>query len=488
MKFTPVPQGMLQKAESIYWEMIWDGKRTGLIRRHEAITSNLKGGLGCRDLQNMIGAITIKTIARARTEPIPSWATLGSYMLRNTQVRTLSVRQNRFIDPWVQTVAARPPKPPPSLHHILSIWRGFLKKALEDTGPLCFGQPNTKADYNSIKFWYHPQIKSGQGVGARRFASKAWTQISDANASTMGDLEEILQNNQNWTTSEWNNIKRTITSLLDDIPSSWINARNSTKINHTNTAGQILLNMVKPTSIGTFSMCYSACKKFNRINTPARPPLLREALQEVRNLTGHITSEKQFWACLWNISLTPKTCDFVWRLVHNLVRVGEDLGWLPEDKKSCPYCRARLNISHILIQCPGCIPVWTRLGHIGTKLGQTFTIQPKSIAQLIALICADPGDIPNARGRGQLLTSIIVWSLWKNHLRWSIDGYNGATTPENTIGLAIKQLTSCFHRDRVISMTYRYTGHKITTAQFRHFWGMEPWTVSTVQPPWFLID
>ncbi|CAD6505638.1 BgTH12-01128 [Blumeria graminis f. sp. triticale] len=304
----------------------------------------------------------------------------------------------------------------------------------------------------------------------------------------MGDLENILLRNQNWSNREWKNIKKTIENLLDDIPQAWINARNSTGSEHTNTAGQILLNMAKPTLVGSFAMCYSACKRNNGGNAPARSALLMETLQEARKITGCLTSEKQLWAALWNTSLTPKTCDFIWRLLHNLIRVGEDLGWLPEEKKSCPYCRSRLNISHILLHCPGCIPVWTCIGNIGTKLGQEFTVHPKSIAQLIALIYASPGDTPNAKGRGQLLTSLVIWSLWKNHLRWSIDGHLDAITPENTIGLAIKQLTSCFHRDRVISMTYRYTGHKMTATKFRHYWGIEPWKVSTFHRPWFIPD
>ncbi|KAJ7314190.1 hypothetical protein DFH08DRAFT_917899 [Mycena albidolilacea] len=87
--------------------------------------------------------------------------------------------------------------------------------------------------------------------------------------------------------------------------------------------------------------------------------LVRKAAEES---FGRCVSDAEIWKAVHTKELLPRTAQFLWKGLHNALKIGKHWGHIPEceDRASCKECDVTEDLAHILVGCrsPGQELIW----------------------------------------------------------------------------------------------------------------------------------
>ena len=160
-------------------------------------------------------------------------------------------------------------------------------------------------------------------------------------------------------------------------------------------------------------------------------------------------------------------------MLHGRNIYGDGLKDPLKDRGMCQECGVICTEKHLLIECPIAEALWDLRGKLWKRMGAargSNCQRPKTVNELKLMVCKPRMKSSHDRSRHLILTSLVVWVLWKAGTKqW----YEGVTMCEQSVCFLYKQLVlEQIQVDRIECETLRYAGKKKELdARFKGIWG-----------------
>jgi hypothetical protein len=169
----------------------------------------------------------------------------------------------------------------------------------------------------------------------------------------------------------------------------------------------------------------------------------------------------------------PKASDFIWRMLHGRNIYGDGLKGALEENGGCDECGVVCTELHLLIECPVAKTLWECRRTLWKRMAGNlngFCPTPKSINELKLTLCRPRARDVNDRRRHLILTSLIVWVLWKAGTQKWYDGKQ--ITKEGVVTTYLELILEQIHVDRIEAASPRFRGRmKKLDDRFLRIWG-----------------
>ncbi|KAJ1597549.1 hypothetical protein NDA14_003562 [Ustilago hordei] len=329
LKFVPISTQMLKKLVKIYYDFIWVHKVHQKLHDSHALLPPEKGGIGSFDLASVVTALSVEMISKLEYRGDLPWVQIQCRLLKNLHTRTRGEISSVITRPWIQKISSRELREdelPSCVRHLWLHWRRALN-ADSDTILLC--PPATKQDVLNTNFWYHKDLKTLPGQGARRFSNSTYRFLAENDVTTIGDIwdadtQEVIFP-ATLPTSQKRAMKQAVMTLIRDLPASWLQLLEGNLPGTTPSNGHLCLTVVRnnlkkviPLEVVGFRLIYRqlVLKKIANVNYDHR---VQPILQAYQRHTGRPGSLEMIWRAARQEFLTPKQGDLLWRLLHDKV-------------------------------------------------------------------------------------------------------------------------------------------------------------------------
>lgn len=495
LRFIELPEPTAKLIEKEYYRMIWDDKSHGHIKDKHSVLPVEKGGVGALSLTTIRDAVAVSFIGQMEAHPELAWVQLAKPLMIGAESRTQSLNQRSLLKPWIQKVSSRAPKAPLGLKHIWPRWNrlwGLTHTNIE--GILSIKDPENLEEVLHTMFWYHPSLKVTPGVGARRFASKAWKLLLTIAEvpMTLGQLWSTETKSpkvfSEFSTTDKNLINKAILALIRDLPDTWtallLNDTAESE-DFSDIRQECYVNIKKkavPINKVSFTEVYKELIQ-RRSDSDTFTDKVRGPVSSYRRLTGKDISISQLWRGARSQFSHPKAGDLLWRFLHEKVITGPALTWLEEADQKCPIDNEPQTIQHIWIECNTAIGVWKTFSTIYTLLTNRTPIVPNNVDDLVALMALGPYNHKIDNRRWRILYSEAVWAIWKAYLTYSFKETKHSLHPEGVKALYKKALIGRIHVDRALTVSSTYSSKTYTKRTFFTLWNQDPFKLRVLQTP-----
>jgi hypothetical protein len=85
---------------------------------------------------------------------------------------------------------------------------------------------------------------------------------------------------------------------------------------------------------------------------------------DYQNRFGIVIPTKRIWKAAHKFTALLKSGDLLWRMLHDKIKTGSELDWLPEVVQRCPIHSCSLSLRHIWVKCEVALEVWYEAAHI----------------------------------------------------------------------------------------------------------------------------
>ena len=480
LKFLEVQGPTAIALEKEYYRLIWDDKYRTISDIQSCCPAKV-GGIGCLDLHCIQEAIAVTFMARMESRQDLHWVQLAIQRMIDTPSRTKLPLKPVLHAPWYQAISVRPPKAEDSLRHITTVWYHLWAQRAE-RGPIQLRPPTTTEQVLGTCFWYHPDLRVTQGVGARRFNTTAMKSLCNEGAMLLGDLWDpethspIIPDGLGATQAKCR--AKEIIALCNDFPQAWKDLLHSgnTVTGPLSLRKELCLfveNKHFDIAKCSFRTCYRAilawkCRNVD-FSEQTRGPARAYAM-----ITGRKISDQEVWKAARNQFVLPKSGDLLWRLLHNKVRTGKRLTWLSKEQQHCPIDGCDLTIEHIWIECLTAQAVWQEFSALWEFFGTGKANIPKNKNELLALWAVGPYKSRLTNRRWRILYTTLVWCLWKAYLSFSFGESLDTLNPNGMRAHFRLMVLSKIHTDRTLSLNQNYTGKDYNAKVFEELWGEAP--------------
>ncbi|KAJ7781921.1 hypothetical protein DFH07DRAFT_728803 [Mycena maculata] len=173
---------------------------------------------------------------------------------------------------------------------------------------------------------------------------------------------------------------------------------------------------------------------------PSTSKMLETVKKEARNAFGRYVTDTDIWKALRTKDFLPRTAQFLWKGVHNMLRIGKYWTYIPEcgEHTVCSECDdATEDLEHILLKCtcPGWEIVW--------KAAETLWREKKEewpTASLGTILGCGLAEFQDEKGKikqgtqrlYRILMSESAYLIWKLRNEWRIT-QNGTPASEQEI-------------------------------------------------------
>jgi len=483
-RFTPPPRDILKRIERVVMAYIWGGSKATL-NKVAATLSVAEGGIKAMDIILQIQTMKVCHIVRMEAYPNLPWVRLVVKIIAGSPSRTTQLINERITKPWRQHMSTRPLTLSPALKSIMDAWEKSQHVLTQTT-------PTTCCEALSLNFWY----PAGEGATARAFSCGSWREISSGKhgrADLLGDIwdpyKEVvrIERQGNCSPSQWRDRVNVVKTLVRSLP-------------------QEIKALLKEADRNTLELFRSKREEFCRVvlklgkyeiplrsikHKPLYSSLLRSAnrtaaernnqrIQPLLDMLGTSDEEQTkvreaIWKGARSKEFLPRVSDFAWRMLHGRNIYGDRLNPTIKDRGMCYECGVVCTEQHLLIDCPMAQRVWEVRKTLWIRLAgnhMRYCPRPKTVNQLKLSLCRPGVKEINDRYRHRILTSLVVWALWKGGTKQWYD--EKPMTGESTISQYKRMVLEQIHVDRVECHSTRDKGaRKKLDKRFQDVWGLE---------------
>ncbi|KAL4283913.1 hypothetical protein GQ457_16G013600 [Hibiscus cannabinus] len=129
-------------------------------------------------------------------------------------------------------------------------------------------------------------------------------------------------------------------------------------------------------------------------------------------------SDKKLWRCIWNLKVTPKVRNFIWKACHNAIASYENLfSRHIHISRVCGRCgEGNESLEHILFFCPFAQAVWRMSGFSYCPRMEGFPGFCKWFYSIREVCLSQNYE------EGLCQLSFLCWHLWKARNKWIFSG------------------------------------------------------------------
>lgn len=495
-RFLRLPGDTLQEIERLYYRLIWDGKERGYIERACTLRPTTEGGLKCQDIQAIVDASVIAFFARMEKYPNLPWVKIQTELLKESPSRTIRIHRNRVECPWRQRLAVRAPTAPALTKHIWERWVKLIGYANPSrTGPLRYHDPSTVLEVLSENIWYNPLFEVKRGQGASVYTRyPGWKLLADLDPGPrvlkdIWDSEHMRPREfPSLNPNENRLVKKAILELWQLIPETWKRI-----VDHQSHDEDILIPRQPlmlslsgsniPLEKLSYTIIYRGLvqAKLEKLDETSTIEAPRRA---VAALLGRTVTSSEMWGATRDFEKLPKAGDLLWRLLHEKVYTGDQLHWLPVDKRTCILDGQTQSIQHIWIDCEAARGVWDLFRTVWHKIQGVDPVLPTSTETLIGLLAVSPSTEKYERIRWKILYSTAVWSIWNAYLQDNFE--ETVLYRDRVVSLYRNAILGRFQVDRIACTSSRYRSQRHAKTVFRRVWGQDPKGIGALTIPDYL--
>ncbi|KAH9853759.1 hypothetical protein C2E23DRAFT_684645, partial [Lenzites betulinus] len=223
---------------------------------------------------------------------------------------------------------------------------------------------------------------------------------------------------------------------------------------------------------------------------------MRAAMQYLEERGGGYVSEDRIWMALREDVVRKQVRDFIWKAIHDALRVGSFWGHIPgcTERKTCGVCGTTEDLKHILVECraPGREHVWNltaaALGRKGVSMGEvTMGLALGAHATVVRKNCGRPNHAATRLAR--ILIPEAVYLIWTLRCERVIEHGNRVEKHHTTREITRKWQTALTKRLRMDQAAARRAGERKKAAKvglIDRTWGGLVKNAEELPPNWAL--
>jgi len=482
-RFTPVPTGVLERIEAVVAKYIWNGTAATLNKMASTLPL-AEGGIKAMDLRLHVMASKVCLVSRMEACPDLPWVKIVVKTLAGATYRTENPIRERITKPWRQHVSSRSALAmEPVLNSIMSAWKSSRHIFVQDI-------PTTCCEALSINFWY----PLGSKANAKIFSCVSWRTISSGiygRADYLGDIwdpiEEkvLLEPNGVCSSEQWRNRQNAVKALIERLDPAILAVLRETKSSARNLfnkrrrefctvalkhgEGSIPLQSIKHNIL--YSKLLHEANRQEAEKAKARIQPLLDLMDIPEEEQTKVRSS--IWLGARSKEFLPKASDYIWRMLHGRNIYGDKLNGPLLENGICHECGVVCTEEHLLIKCSIAGKLWDARRTLWGKMAgnyKGYSPRPKTVDKLKLTLCRPTTKMANDRSRHRILTSLLVWVLWKQATRQWYD--NEPMTGQGALSLYRKLILDQIHVDRIeCDSTWKGDKKKQLEAKFLATWG-----------------
>ena len=494
LRFLEIPTGIKAELETEYYRLIWDNKVKGTIRDLHSCFPRDRGGIGGTDLESVIKANVVSQVMRSMKYPEAPFALLAREIL----VACGQSEQKEHIiravsNPWMQVYTGKWDHLPEPLRYTWLMWR----RIKNDGGIVTVQPPQSTEELLATNMWYHPSVGAKNSGDAKKFNSLYWRDLWERGVRVFGQVwdpisEQIIIPDPRDPIHRGRmsaSVKRLVESCLPPSWSRWMKTegplrfhwspgrrpRSDFGISRIKEKGGRSVEVFVPFERVSQNMVYQKLlsRRLQGHNFSSRTEGPIMAYQERCNTS---ITESRVWAGARNEFGNPRIGDLLWRFLHQKVKTGSDLTWIPVELQRCPIHRVDLTHDHIWIRCTVAEAVWEEFALTWNSLGGAEAPLVRTMAELIAFMAICPRQVPKGpqRRRWEVLFQGAVWTLWKSYLTHWFEKPEKMWLPEAARKYYRSMIRTQIYSDRITCIYERYQSVKHSPETFEKVWGEAP--------------
>ncbi|KAI0683429.1 ribonuclease H-like protein [Cytidiella melzeri] len=166
-----------------------------------------------------------------------------------------------------------------------------------------------------------------------------------------------------------------------------------------------------------------------RMAHPPEPrPVVEENLDKTlycvhNHLGGTYPHRGRIWKSLRHKDISRKISDFLWRVMHNSLKVGKFWAHIPnlEERSTCHLCDEEDTINRILAECvaPECLRIWALCKHLWNLKASVIPWLGKHLGNLLGAPLAD-FTTPDGKRQPGLSRLYRIMMTESAHLIWRL--------------------------------------------------------------------
>jgi len=481
-RFSPVPPLILKRIEKAVGDYIWN-RKTAVLNKTAMTLPVVEGGINAMDLSLQIQTAKVCLISRMEACPDLPWVKIAVKVIAGSRYRTLYPIRERITKPWRQHVSARKVALPPVLQSMMTAWDKSQHVFVERI-------PTTTLEALSINFWYRKK----DGATAKTFSCESWRAISSGvhgKADLIGDIWDPLETstslcqNGECSSVEWEKRKAVVLSLAQNLDAE---AKDLLSLTDSATLelfrGQreefcpVGLKLGKDTiplpNVKHRILYTCLVKAANRGQADKIRQRIAPLLDQIHAPNGEDSKVlESIWKGSRSKEFIPNASDFVWRMLHSRNYYGEKLKGGLEYRGMCYQCGVICTEKHLLIECTMADRLWRVRGELWRMMGGNrggCATRAKTVSELKLMLCRPSVKDVYNRTRHRILTSLLVWVLWKLATQQWYDGK--AMTVQEAVLLYKQLILDQIHVDRIECEAPMEAGKlKKLEAKFLAVWG-----------------
>jgi exonuclease III len=453
LQFLDLSSDQKERLQAMQSHFIWN-EGSSKVDRVEWCLPTDKGGLEVTDIDCLIKAYSLETVARMDAHPERPWVQLQRTLI-TAACRTAHLHLNKAVHPWKQVLNSKRPSPRRnSLYPVLRDWyaattgRSGFKF---DAEGFTLRSPRGPGEVLAVHFWYFPGIFNDgplRQTGVRLFHSAAWKWLASAYppVNTIGDLWDVETQEPKCFPEAgpalMAQLRTAIQTFMSGIPPPWRAAIASCSDNDVRNVGVFQHAGVVSTTTNTPTTGDSLpnWRDIQDINYRKAYDILLAQKVKGKDMfanVGHVVDyvnrvrpskpirpQDLFTACVskWRL---PKQNDLLWRLLVKAVRTGDALGRIPGAEVSCPIDGHENSIEHLFIECSSAREVWAHFREVinWAAGGSGVTNTPTDLSSLLGLFAIAPiSQSTYGKSRYEVLFATAMWAIWKSYLGYQFEG------------------------------------------------------------------
>jgi hypothetical protein len=405
-------------------------------------------------------------------------------VIAGSQYRTIYPIRERITKPWRQHISSRQAVLPPILKHMMTSWRKSQHVFVETA-------PQTPCEALSIDFWY----PNGEGATAKRFSCESWRNISSGaygRADLLGDIwdpisnQPRIQRDRICTNSEWKLRNEAVSSLIQSLSQQVLAIlKETTELSLELFREQrtefcpimlplgralIPLRCVKHKILYSSLLHAASRKEAEKVRVRITP--LLDLIHEPS--VDEVKIRESIWRGARSKLFLPKASDFIWRMLHGRNIYGDRLKGPLKDRGVCDLCNVVCTEHHLLIECPKARELWETRRILWLRMGGSrggYTTRPATVNKLKLMLCRPRIKTVHDRSRHLILTSLLVWVLWKSGTRQWYD--NEPSSKESVLFMYRQLILEQMQVDRIECETSQSAEKtKKLDNRFSGIWGL----------------